>query len=115
MSASRRSMRLTLALLIAFVLHVAFDNVLRIGAAVPNLTTTTLLIACLFLGPNEGAALGFLTGLLEGAFVSQDVGSFLVTRSLAGFSVGVLEDRLFRDNLFVAVLTVLVGSALTEG
>lgn len=115
MSATRLRLRLAFALLIGFALHAAFSHSLRIGDARPNLALCVLLIACLFVGPNTGAAFGFLTGLLEGAYVAIHVGSFIVSRSLAGFAVGALEARIFRRNPFVAVLIVLLGTALTEG
>jgi cell shape-determining protein MreD len=42
------------------------------------------------------------------------VGSFLVTRTIAGWQVGLLEERVFRNNLPVALLVVLGGTILTE-
>lgn len=107
--------RLAIALFIGFALQVALSNALRIRGIAPHIALTTLLVECLFVGPNTGAVLGFALGLLEGSYASRYLGSFLVTRSLAGFAVGTMEERIFRDNPVVAVATALIGSVLVEG
>jgi rod shape-determining protein MreD len=115
MNAGRRRVRLTLFVLAAFVLHAAFGSALQIRAARPNLALTALLVASLFTDAGTGAALGFLVGLLEAAYSAFFVGSLLVTRSLAGWVVGALEARIFRDSPLVAVATALTGTFLVEG
>jgi len=115
MSVGQQHARLIAILLAGFVFHAAFGRSLRVGAAMPNLALCVLLVVCLFVGTNTGAALGFLTGLLEGAYAALYLGSFLVSRSLIGFAVGALEERIFRRNPSVAVAIVLLGTAATEG
>ena len=115
MNRSRLRIRLVLVLLVAFVLQAAYGSALAIHEARPNLSLTTLLIVCLFADAPTGALLGFLMGLLEAAYTERYVGSFLVTRSLAGWAVGVLDETIFRDNLLVTLLTAPVGTLLVEG
>lgn len=113
-SPGRRTARLVAMLLLAFALHAAFDSRLAIGGARPNLSLTALLTACLFTDCQTGAWLGFLVGLLEAAYASRFIGSFIVTQTLAGFLVGLLEERIFRDNVFVAAATVLLGTLFVD-
>jgi rod shape-determining protein MreD len=107
--------RLLVVLFLGFVCQAAFGHALGIRDVTPHIAMTMLLLECLFVGPNTGAALGFALGLLEGAYASRYVGSLLVTRSLVGFMVGAMEERIFRDNPAVGVVTVFVGSVLVEG
>lgn len=113
-SPGRVTLRLIVAILIAFVFHAAYDSEISIGAARPSISLTVLLIASLFATAETGAWIGFLTGILESAYSAQFVGSYIVTRTLAGFLVGLLEERIFRDNLFVAVATVCSGTFFVE-
>lgn len=115
MNQSRRRLLLVCILVAAFVLHTALADDLMIGAARPNLGLACLLIECLWVGPNTGAALGLILGLLEAAYAGQLVGSLIVCRSAAGFAVGALENHIYRDNAIVASLTVLLGTAFSEG
>jgi rod shape-determining protein MreD len=113
MSAGQR-IRLTLALLLSFTLHIAFGSSLSLFNAQPNLALLTLLVCCLFCGPRTGAFAGFFTGLLEGSYAAGYLGSFLVTRSLAGWLVGALDERLFRDNPLIAMGIAFLGTLLAE-
>jgi rod shape-determining protein MreD len=110
-----RRIRLALALLAAFILDTAFGRTFEIYGARPNFGLVTLLIACLYVDSNLGAWLGFGLGLLEASYASRYVGSLIVSRSLPGFFVGMLEERIFRDSVFVALLVVLLGTATVEG
>lgn len=114
MSAGRRNVRLVIFLLLASVLHTAFSDKITVWGARPNLALTALLTACLFVDGNTGALLGFFVGLLEGSYAAMYVGSFLVTRTISGWQVGLLEQRVFRDSLPVVFLVVLGGTILTE-
>jgi rod shape-determining protein MreD len=107
--------RLGAAILAAFILNAAYGSALQIKDARPNLGLTALLISCLFIGANSSAILGFGLGLLEASYTSMYVGSYIVTRSLAGWLVGLLEERIFRDNLFIAVLIVFLGTLFVHG
>src|SRR5437870_236446 len=115
MNVEQRHARLVIALLLAFALDKAFGDLLTIRQARPNLVLCTLLIGCLYVGSNSGAALGFLAGLLEASYAAVYIGSFLVSRSLAGFAVGILEERLYRDSPIIALLAVALGTPLVEG
>jgi rod shape-determining protein MreD len=110
-----RSIRLGAVVLFAFTLNAAFGSAMEFHGARPNLAVTTLLLCCLYADANLGAQLGFFLGLLEASFAARYVGSFIVTRSLAGFFVGILEERIFRDSPIVALLVVPAGTLFTEG
>ena len=110
MSRGFRPAAAIVVLVAAFVLQASYSPDMQIAAARPNFAICALLVASLFAGPNVGAIMGFCTGLMEAGAVGDFVGSLIVTRSLAGFTVGALDERIFRDNLFVAVFVVLIGT-----
>src|SRR5262249_19579555 len=109
-----RRIAMTLVILLAFVLQTAFVQHLMFRSIRPNVVLTTLLVECLFAGPNTGAVLGFFVGLLEASYSAIYVGSFIVTRALAGYIVGSLEDRIFRDSAAIAFATALFGTVAVE-
>ena len=100
---------------LGFVLHAAYATDLKVHGVTPNLAVCCLLVFSLFFGPNAGAVMGFCTGLMEASFVADYVGSFIVTRTIAGFAVGALEERIYRDNAFVAVIATVAGTLLIAG
>lgn len=114
MSSGIRTGRLALAVLFIFVLHAAFAGLLVIYRVHPNAALTALLISCLFVDAATGAWLGLMIGLLEGSWLASYSGSFMVTRTIAGWAVGALEYRIFRDNPLVAMGVAVVGTLLVE-
>jgi rod shape-determining protein MreD len=106
--------RLIAAMLLGFVLHAAFASDMTVFGARPNVGLVVLLTAALFADAGQGAAMGFVLGLLEASYVSRFVGSFIVARSLTGFAIGALEERVFRDSVLVAVLVVAGGTFLSD-
>lgn len=101
-------------LLAAFCANLALASDLQIRQARPNPAIATLLVECLFVDGNTGAILGFMLGLLEGSYTATYLGSTIVSRSLGGFAVGFLEERIFRDNAMVALGIGICGTMLIE-
>lgn len=99
---------------------------IAIWGAQPDLPLIAVCCLSLLSGRSAGAALGFAAGLLTGALAdSTHLGSFIVSRTLAGFVAGWLP-RLFRPQLlgacflatlgctFLAHLAYLLGSPETD-
>src|SRR5947207_14768318 len=114
MTARRTWIALGLFVLAAFGVHLAHVADLQVYSARPNLSIMALLVGCLFLDAGSGAALGFLCGALEASYTGIYIGSILVSRSIVGFGLGALEERIFRDNLLVAMLLTLLGTLAIE-
>ena len=108
------TVKLALAVVLAFAVHAAFGGHMLIGDARPNLSLTALLTGCLFLTTETGTWLGFSVGLLEASFSARYIGSYIVTRTLSGCFVGMLEDRVFRESVPVAMATAFLGTLAVE-
>ncbi len=114
MSIAGRKLTLTALLVAAVVLQVALGTTMQIGAAYPNLALVSMLVTTLFGNTVHGATFGFLSGLLEASYSARFVGSTIVTRSLTGMAAGALEESIFRDSPFVALLVVTGGTLFCE-
>jgi rod shape-determining protein MreD len=99
----------------ASVINVALSPGLSAYSFRPNLGLCCLIVCSLFTGPNTASALGFWAGLLEASYAATDLGSLIVSRTLAGFGVGILEERIFRDHVLVAVAATFLGTLGAEG
>lgn len=80
----------------------------------PDFVFPVVMTAALLSDASLGCLLGLGGGLLTGALVGETVGTFLVTRTFAGFAAGSFAQRMFRANLGVAVLSVIVASVVSE-
>ena len=115
--ATRRAAALYLAVFLAAILQTVYADAIHIRGARPDLLTATALICALFCDANGGAGVGFMAGLLFASLSGppgRGYGSIIVSRTLVGFGVGWLEERIERDNPFLAVALVTVGTLLAD-
>ncbi len=103
-----------LYLMTAFVLDMVLARRIEFHGVRPDLTMAALVPLALTVRRTGGAFLGLLAGALQGSCVSLYMGSFAVSRALAGWTVGLLEQRLFRDSLIVAAAAGLIASLTAD-
>lgn len=114
---TRRVLALYGAILLSAVVQATFASALCFRGARPDLLTATAILCALQCSANEAAGIGFLAGLFFAALTSpprSGFGSLIVSRTLVGFAVGWMEDRIERDNPLLAVLLVAIGTALAD-
>ena len=114
MSIAGRTLSLVALLIAAVVFQVAWGAAMQIGPARPNLALVAMLVISLFGNTTQGVAFGFLSGILEASYSARFFGSMIVTRSLTGLAAGALEESIFRDSPFVALLVVSGGTFVAE-
>jgi ethanolamine transporter EutH len=68
-------------------------------------------VALLTDAPTGGAA-GFVSGLVTAALTGQTMGTYLVTRTIAGCLLGGLRKRFIRSGVLVTLLGVGLGSII---
>ena len=113
----RRSLRLALALFAAALAQSVYANAIQIRGAQPDFLILTVILGALFCDANGGATLGFFAGLLHASLAAPPHGGFgslIVSRTLVGFGIGWLEERVFRDNPLIALTLVALGTALAD-
>ena len=114
---ARRSLVLIVAVFVAAVLQMSLAASFRLGNAQPDFLLIVTILGAMFCDANGGATLGFFAGLCHASLASSQnggFGSFIVTRTLVGFGIGWLEERLYRDNLLNALLFTAAGTAVAE-
>jgi hypothetical protein len=115
---ARQMMALSLVILCATLLQMDLAYAIRIGRAQPDFIILFIILTSMFCDANGGAALGFWGGLLTATVAApphSGFGGLIVSRTLIGFAIGWLEERIFRDHPLLALALVAAGTALAEG
>lgn len=101
---------LTLAVII---LQTAFFP--RIGWAIkPDLLLVMVISYTLVGGIKSGTIAGFVLGMIEDLLSGGFIGVNTMTKSLLGFSTGLIEKHIFHDQLFVPSLMTFLGTILNN-
>ena len=114
-AAGRRGPLLLLVLFMAGVAQTTLAPRLFFFGGQPDFVFAVVIAAALLAEAGLGALLGLGGGLITAALVGETVGTFLVSRTLAGFAAGAMGGRLFRSNAGVVFLGALLASAVAEG
>jgi rod shape-determining protein MreD len=100
------------ALFAALVLQVAVAPAIEIGGVVPNFFLLVVVTLALTTGPTEGAAAGFVGGLLFDLLGTGPVGPMCLVLTVVGYSAGLLHEQMFAEG-WLLPLTVLGVAALS--
>jgi cell shape-determining protein MreD len=103
-----------LFLCIAAGLQSAFAARLTLFGGQPDFVLTLTLSAALLSDAAVGCLVGMAGGMVAAATVGQTVGTFLVSRIIAGYCAGTLTSRLYRGNIGVIFLGVLATTTIAE-
>lgn len=81
--------------------------------AVPDFLLAAVALEALFYGPRQGAAIGFIYGMVEDIYLGRYLGLNALVKALVGYGIGLGESRVYKDNLLVPVLAL--GTATLAG
>ncbi len=84
------------------------------GDIVPDLILIMVISYGLLRGPDEGLFFGLAAGLFLDLVGGGLIGIQTLSKSIAGFSAGLLEKTIFKDNLLVPVIAALIGTLVLE-
>lgn len=101
-------------LLAAGGLQTSYASLLTYHGGCPDFPLTVALCAALLSDASVGCLAGFGCGLVSAAVNGRTLGTFLLSRAVAGYLAGLLTNRLFRGNLGVVFLGVWGGSVAAE-
>lgn len=101
---------LIIAVLLNFLLQSTIFPYMAIFGVVPN--TALLIVMCVSLlkGKYYGGFLGIIIGLLQDIVFSSVIGINSFIYFFAGYLIGLAENKLSRDNLFIPILFSIVGT-----
>jgi rod shape-determining protein MreD len=101
---------LTGILLLAYLIQSVVAVYLSVGNITPDIVLIVVLSYGLLFGWEVGLIAGVLGGLLVDLTFSRYIGLHLLTLGLVGFVAGLVEEKVFKDNLLLAPIAGFLGS-----
>ena len=87
----------------------------RIGLIIkPDLFLIMVISYTLIGGIKSGTIAGFVLGLIEDLLSGGFIGVNTMTKSLLGFSTGLIEKHIFHDQFFVPSLMTFIGTIINN-
>lgn len=99
-----------LVVLISFILQTAIFPYLAIFGVEPNIALLVVLSIAIYKGRFYGAFLGLVIGIIQDILFSPVIGVNSFILFLAGYFVGLIENKVIKDNLFIPVILSLLGT-----
>jgi rod shape-determining protein MreD len=115
MPSPRAGLAFLVLLIAAALLQSTLSPRLFVLGGQPDFVFIVVIAGALLADAGFGALFGLGGGLLTAALVGETVGTFLVSRTLAGFVAGAVGARLFRGNVFVVMAGVALAALVAEG
>lgn len=95
--------------LLNFMLQTALAPFLRIYGIAPNTALILVVVIAMLGGVKKGLTFGLAAGILQDLFFSKALGVHTLIYGLLGLGVGLIENKLFKDNRLTP--TVLIFGA----
>jgi len=105
------TVRLPPVLLAAMVVHSALAPNLRLLGIGADVLLLLAIAAGIAGGPERGAAVGFVCGLLADCFLQTPFGLSALTSALVGYAVGVFQTGVLHSSWWIPAITAAVASA----
>lgn len=112
-------MKLKISIVLASIVAIALIQSTVLDYAVvygvkPNLMLVFLVCFALLRGNVEGAVVGFFTGLVQDIVSGKVMGFYSLLGLYLGVTVGSLNRRLYRENVFVALFFTFTSTVVYE-
>ncbi|MGI6434334.1 MAG: rod shape-determining protein MreD [Syntrophomonadaceae bacterium] len=97
---------------LALFLQSTFFAVYNIKNTLPDLVLIFVIFYALLNDARKAARYGFLCGLLEDLLLGRFIGMNALAKGMTAYIIGILQGNVFKENLLVGVLSVLIGTFL---
>ena len=98
----------------AFILQVGVAPYIAIAGATPNFFMIAAVAVALIAGPNEGATVGFVGGLLYDMVGMTSVGPMALVLAIAGYVAGLLQQNMFAEGWVLPITTLGIVGVVSE-
>lgn len=105
---------LTGLLIVAFLLQSVVSNYLAISGITPDFLLAIVVTYGLLFGWEVGLAGGVIGGLLIDLIAGRFIGLHVLTYGVVGLVAGMVEGRVFKDNILLAPIGGLTGSIVSQ-
>jgi len=109
-----RMLPIAASVLVATLLQAGLAPHLAIGGAVPNFLLLVVVTIALVSGPNAGASVGFICGLIFDLLGGGPVGPMTLVLSVVGFLTGALQANLFAEGWLLPLSVFGISALFTE-
>ncbi|MGE5329761.1 MAG: rod shape-determining protein MreD [Deltaproteobacteria bacterium] len=100
--------------LVAGIIQTSLFEYIRIFDVVPNLFLVIVICFSLLKEGLEGGFIGALGGIIEDAVMAASLGLYTLLNTFLGISIGLVNKRVVRENLFVSIFFVFIFSLIYE-
>ncbi len=97
---------------ISIVLQDTVFNVISVAEGKPDFVLILVVFFALFNGHVKGGILGIVFGLMEDLMTGRFIGMNAICKGLTGFVVGLFSERLYKNNFFIPVVTIVAATFL---
>jgi rod shape-determining protein MreD len=101
-----------LVLVLFLVLQATVLPLVAIGGVRPDIMLIATISTGLLLGREHGVGLGFFAGLLQDLASGNVFGLNLLAKTTVGYMSGLMERKVFKENILLPLLAVMLGTAL---
>jgi rod shape-determining protein MreD len=108
----RRVLAIAAIVITAVLLQSTVFSQLRLLGVRPELLFLVTIAIALLEGPNEGAVVGFMSGLTQDMFLDQPKGITALTLTLLGYGVGMAKQYIVSPSPLLPTIVVAIGTAL---
>ncbi|MDT3698488.1 MAG: rod shape-determining protein MreD [Thermincola sp.] len=100
--------------LVSLILQSTIFSHLSIAGVKPDLVLVFVVFYALLHGSYEGALVGLMGGLLQDLLFGQELGMNTLAKSVVGYVFGILEKKIYKDNILIPIIALLLGTVLNE-
>lgn len=101
---------LTIVVVVNFLLQSTIFPYIAIFGVVPNTALLIVMSISLLKGKYYGGFTGLIIGLLQDIIFSSVIGINSFIYFFAGYLIGLLENKLSKENMFIPILISIVGT-----
>ncbi|MBU2699781.1 rod shape-determining protein MreD [Sporomusaceae bacterium BoRhaA] len=95
-----------------YILQCALIPLVTLNGIKPDLLLITVLSTGLLVGKEKGVAVGFFAGLLADLASGGVFGSHTLSKMAIGYGAGMLERKVFKENILLPLLAVMVATVI---
>ncbi|MEN6326857.1 MAG: rod shape-determining protein MreD [Syntrophomonas sp.] len=109
----RYLMLVVLPVLSIFLQSTLFSSY-SIKGNIPDVVLIFVVFFALLNNANRSAGYGFLCGLLEDLYMGRFIGINALSKALTAYAIGRLQGNVFKENILVGVIAVLIGTIINS-
>lgn len=105
---------ISLIVILNLILQSTVFQLIKIYGVVPNTALILVISLAIFHGKNKGATIGFLIGILHDIVFGRIIGLNALVFMVTGYLVGLMDQKVFKDNLFIPLILTAVATVFHE-